>query len=118
VVGDIVPRPYKVQLKLQFPVSLAILPDDLTARSVQLLPITNLALSHPPQNTNIVGADRAPRVGEGGVYNPHILKLGTRQRLVVAAYRGQFPYHEMPSAPTDRKLGGSRSPNVGLEKTP
>ena len=53
----------------------------------------------------------------GGVYSPHILKLGTRQRLVVAAYRSQFP-HEMPSAPTDRKLGGSHSPTGGLEKTP
>jgi hypothetical protein len=105
VVGHTVPRPYKVQLKLQFPVSLTILPDDLTARSFQLLPITNLALSHPPQNTNIVEADRAPRVGEGGVYSPHILKLGTRQRLVVAAYRGQFPYHEMPSAAKESWVG-------------
>jgi hypothetical protein len=116
VVGHTIPLPYKVQLKLQFPVSLAILPDDLTARSVQLRANHESCLVTSATEHKYCRGRPSITCGEGGVYSPYILKLGTRQRMVVAAYRGQFAYHEMPSAPTDRKLGGSRSPNGGLEK--
>jgi len=89
--------------------------NDVTTRSVQLLPITNLALSQPQQNTTTVGADRAPRVcvcaGGGGVYSPHILKLGTRQRLVVHAYRS-FRITKCPPHP---RIGSWVGPTAQLK---
>jgi hypothetical protein len=56
--------------------------------------------------------------GEGGNI-AHTFLNWALDRLVVVAYRGQFPYHEMPSMPTNRKLDGSyhEMPSVPTNRT-